>query len=272
MLPGVYPYLSIEDYHADKESISRSALMDFDETPYSYWARHLNPDRPIENVTDSMILGSAFHALILEPDKWVNEYAVLPPKVLLKDVGRKIYDEFKDKSEEIESSGKIILPLKDYENLMAMERVFYSNENAVALIKDARIESSFFWIDEKSGLLLKCRPDALQSSIIVDLKTCRDASPKGFQSAMISGGYHIQGAMIRDAVEKLEGNRINHVVNIAIESKYPHNMGIYIIDEAAIDAGEEKFKQLCLDLKDCRESNSFPDYGIATIGLPPWAI
>ena len=271
--PGVYTDLTNEEYHGHKESISRSAMMDFAKSPFTYWAKHLNPLRPLKEATPQMQLGSAFHALILEPHVFEKEYFIMPERVLLKNVGREAYDEYKKTEEEAKNcKDKVVLSRDDYLVLLEMQSRFQLNKEAVELIRDSRIENSFFWIDKDSELLLKARPDILHENMIVDLKTCADASPKAFQNTMVSGGYHIQGAMIRDAVEATEGRRINHVINICIETKYPYNMAIYIIDEFAIDAGQEKYKQICIDLKNARETNSFNDYGIQTISLPKWAI
>ncbi len=88
---------------------------------------------------------------------------------------------------------------------------------------------------------------------------------------MVDYGYHVQFAMIRDAVEIVEGRRINNCINIVVETKYPFNMAIYIIDEFALDEGHMKYKQLCLDLKNAMAENKWADYGIQTIGLPKWA-
>ena len=55
--------------------------------------------------------------------------------------------------------------------------------------------------------------------------------------------------MIRDGVDACEGRRINNVINICTETKYPHNMAIYIIDELAIDEGQVKYKSILLDLR-----------------------
>jgi len=287
---GIYTDLSSEDYHNDKDTLSRSALMDFDRSPYTYWAKHLNPDRPEQDKTPLMELGSAFHSLILEPHLFEKEYIVMAelmklPKVgLLRDLGRPEYEkqkfmrdsvakQNKDIEEEflIKSESKKVLTPDVYKTLLAMRDKLNSNQKAIDLIRDSRIENSFFWRDEHSGLMLKARPDILHENMIVDLKTCSDASPRAFQNEMVKYGYHIQGAMIRDAVEKLEDRRINNVINICIETKYPHNMAIYIIDEFAIDEGHMKYKQICLDIKNAIHDNVFNDYGIQTIGLPKWA-
>lgn len=269
---GLHTNLDSEKYHADKSTLSRSALMDFDHSSYHYWATHLNPKRPKKEPTNAMIMGSAFHCMILEPETFNDRYAIMPEPVLLKEVGKEQYQLYKELMAQTEESGKTVLPYGMYVDLGKMLDAFQKNSIGLGLIKDARIEHSFFWQDKHSGLILKCRPDALHSNIIVDLKTTSDASPKAFQNEMVRYGYHVQGAMIRDAVEIIEGNRIEKVINVVIETKYPYAMGIYIIDEFALDEGHRKYKQICLDLKAALEQQVWIDYGVQTISLPKWAI
>lgn len=269
---GIYEGMSNQEYHSNKFFISRSALMDFDKSPYTYWAKHINPDRPKRDATPSMILGSAFHALMLEPHLFDKEYIMKPKPMLLKDVGREAYDIYKKSIEYIEKCGKTVLSADEWDNLIAMRDKVNASSEAMQLIRDSRIENSFFWQDEHSGFLLKARPDILHQNMIVDLKTTSDASPRAFQHEMVKYGYHVQFAMIRDAVEVIEGRRIDNFINIVIETKYPYNMGIYIIDEETINSGEEKYKTLCVELKEAIATNNFQDYGIQTIGLPKWAM
>jgi hypothetical protein len=108
--------------------------------------------------------------------------------------------------------------------------------------------------------------------MIVDIKTIADASPYNFQRSMVDGWYHVQGAMIRDAVRKLEGREINTVINVCVEKKYPYCVGIYIIDEAAIDQGEALYKNVLLDMQSCIIKNNYKSYQIQIIGLPKWAM
>lgn len=271
---GCYTELSNENYHAIKSYLSRSALMDYARSPYTYWAKHLNPDRPNqEKNTPAINLGKAFHTMMLEPHLFEKSFYVLPEKVLLKNVGKEAYEAYKKAEEEGTSfKDKVVLTRNDYELLLAMQARFNSNGRAKELIEGALYELSFFWQDEHSRLMLKARPDILHENMIVDLKTCSDASPRAYQAEMVRYGYHIQGAMIRDAVEAIEGRRINNVINICIETKYPYNMAIYIIDEFAIDEGQIKYKNILLEMKRALEENSFSDYGIQTISLPKWAI
>jgi len=269
---GIYKTLSNKDYHADKNSISRSALIDFKKNPRYYWAWHVNPNRPVKKQTEAMIFGSAFHCYVLEPDKFYETYAVEPTKVLLKNEGETAYRIYKNQCEELARSSKIVLSHETYDELTLMHYELFENIKAAELIRKARYEQSYFWKDDESGLMLKARPDILHENMIVDIKTIDDASPHGFQRAMMKGSYHIQGAMIRDAVRILEGRDIPNIINICIEKTYPYSIGIYIIDEEAINSGQQEYKQLCLDLANAIKYNQFDDYEPQTIGLPKWAL
>jgi len=268
--PGIYESLTSDEYHGDKASISRSALMDFKKSPRNYWAKHLNPDRPLKNATPAMEFGTAFHTLILEPHLFDAQYFVLPEKVLLKNVGREKYDEYKSIEKEAEETKKTVLSRSDYLKLQAMRTNLIANERAIALIQGAVYESSYFWEDEHTGLIVKSRPDILHANMYVDLKTCADASPHAFQKAMASGGYHIQAAMVFDGVHKLESRRLSACINICVETDYPHSIGIYIIDESALNVGHSEYKNLLLQLKSAIVHNEFEDYQIETISLPAW--
>lgn len=268
---GIYTDLSNRDYHADKESLSRTSIKDFYRNPRYYWSMHLNPARPERTATRDMILGSAFHTLVLEPWKFIEEYAVEPKKVFLKDVGREAYDDYKNQCEEIENTSMIILTEEEYLNLLHMKLSIDKSPKVVELIRSGEIEKSFFWKDESSGLIVKARPDILHDNMIVDLKTIRDASVNSYQRDMVDGWYHVQGAMVRDAVRTLEGRDINTVINICVEKKYPYCIGVYIIDEAALDHGEELYKEVLLNMKSCIIDKEFEDFKPRIVGLPKWA-
>lgn len=270
--PGIYTDLSNKDYHADKASLSRTSIKDFHRNPRYYWAMHLNTNRPEKLATRDMILGSAFHTLVLEEDKFNYEYLVEPPKVLLKDVGREKYDEYKSFCEELSKSNCVILTQEEYFNLLQMKISINKSLNVMELINGGEIEKSFFWQDENSKFIVKARPDVLHDNMIVDLKTINDASVQSFQRGMVDGWYHVQGAMIRDAVRTLEGREINTVINICVEKKYPYCIGVYIIDEAALDHGEEMYKSVLLNMKSCIIQDQFEDFKPQIVGLPKWAL
>lgn len=267
---GIYTDLSSDDYHADKQSLSRSSLKDFKKNPYYYWAMHLSPDKPAHRQTQEMTFGSAFHTFILEPLLFDDEYAVEPEKKMLKYDGEDEYRAYKLECEELARSSKTVLSSDEMETLKAIKAAMLRDPRVMQLIEGAEIEKSFFWEDPASGLMVKARPDILHKRMIVDLKTCADASPQGFQRAMVDGWYHVQAGMIRDAIWTLEGRDIPNAICINVEKKYPYLTSITIIEESAIEVGQAHYKNILLELKSCLINNAWPDYETATIGLPKW--
>lgn len=274
MKPGIYSAieLDIEDYHKHRDSISRTPMMLFMESPFKYWAHYLNPEAPEKKITPAMIFGSAYHTLILEPQLFSQRFAVRPEAVLLKDVGREAYDNYKAQCAKLETTNKLILTADMMDTMNKMREVLLKHPKASPLIYDGVYEQSYFWNDPHSGLLVKARPDILHANMYVDIKTIADASPENYQREMVKFGYHIQGAMVRDARHELEHIKDTAIINIAQEKEYPYTVAVYRIDEAAIDAGHMKYKQALLDMKACRESGKYPDYEFQEIGLPRWTL
>jgi hypothetical protein len=62
------------------------------------------------------------------------------------------------------------------------------------------------------------------------------------------------------------------VINICIEKKYPFSTAIYIIDPEAINAGEQLYKRVLLDMKSCIKDNKYPGMAPQMVGLPKWAL
>lgn len=286
--PGIYPDLSNADYHADS-AISRSGLMLFRQSPFKFKAEYLANPRPIKKSTPEMEFGSAFHTFVLEPKKFNQEYIVepilekLPKLVRLKDVGKPAFEIYKidraateNRNKQIMedfafyATNKKIISSDNFELLEAMYESLMNHSHAKDLIEGAAYEHSYFWEDAHSGLMVKCKPDALHPNIIVDLKTCKSADSRSYQRTMIESGYHIQGAMIREGVYQLTGNDIPNVINICIEKTYPYEIGIKIISESALEAGKQAFIEDLLALNTCLRDNAFASYPTEIVEMPTW--
>jgi exodeoxyribonuclease VIII len=267
--PGMYPHLSNEDYHSDS-AISRSGIMTYLDSPYKYWAHYINTNREKKEVTQSMILGSAFHTFVLEPDKFYRQYVIEPEKVLLKNVGREAYEDYKLKLEIMKTDRRILISNSEWDLLCIMHQALEKHSEAWDLIQGAQYEQSYFWQDKESGLMVKCRPDILHNNIIVDLKTIASASSRYYQRRMYESGYHIQGAMIREGIRETTGKDIPNVINVCIEKVYPFEIGIKIISEKALDEGRRKFKAVSLDINHSIVNNTWESYQPETVDLPGW--
>lgn len=268
---GIFEDCTNEDYHAHP-AISRSGMMLFAQSPYLYWANYLNPLRPKKESTKAMDFGSAFHTYILEAHLFEKAYVIEPPKVLLKDVGRELYDKYKQECEDLAKRNALILMPDEWVMLSKMKEALMQNSEAWELIQGAKYEQSYFWQDKESGLMVKARPDILHPNMIVDLKTCVSASSRAYQRAMVDGGYHMQAAIIRESINVLEGRDIPNCINLCVEKTYPYQVGIKVISESALEIGRKQFKDILMRMKECFETNIWPSYEIEQVELPGWAL
>lgn len=262
--PGIYS-LPPEAYHQGPR-ISRSGLMEFKRSPYHYWYKYLNPDYKSESATPAQILGNALHTLILEANEFEKRYFVIPKF-------NKITKEGKERWQKIKSElgKKETLTANQYQTLQHMAASLKKNKLATQLIENAEIEQSLYWADPDTGILCKCRPDILRSNLVCDLKTAQDGSPRSFQYAAFDYGYHIQAAMIQEALKHLKQKLIKDFLFLVIEKTAPYAISIYQLDEASLDKGYQEFKTLLARYQNCLETNNWPAYVIQEISLLRYA-
>lgn len=234
--PGVYE-ISNEEYHSG-EGISRTAIMLFRRSPLHYWNKYINPSASKDKASDNCILGDALHTFVLENDKYYSRYALVSKKT---------------KKMKEENAGKILL---SFENHEAIENM------ATALMLDfkfAKIENSIYWIDEETGMLCKCRPDILQTTSIIDLKTSKDASSHAFKRQVYQYGYHIQAAMAIDGLAAC-GIEIKKFEFIVVEKEPPYATAHYIISDEKIEEGRIAYKEALISIKSCMDKNEWPTH------------
>ena len=206
--------LSNADYHASPY-VSKSHLDLIDKSPYHYWDRYINPDRIIPEPTKAMLLGSAFHTIVLEPHLFERDYIVEPadapkrPTAVQRNAKKPsnqtleaiaFWDEFDKKANK-----KTLVSLEDFERLTIMKQRVNEHPAASTILGMKGIcEQSYKWTDKTTGELCKSRPDfhTEDGSLIVDLKTTGDASELGFQKSDHNFRYHVQAGWYLRSIEE----------------------------------------------------------------------
>lgn len=255
------------EYHADP-AIGGTALRDALRSPLHFWARHLAPEREFKE-TPAMRLGTLAHLAILEPERWESETILAPSVDRRTKAGKEAWSEFLETA-----AGKEIVSAEDAALVESIAHAVRSHRGAGALLKGAATEVSLDWRDEHTDLLCKGRMDAVaQHDVIVDLKTCQDASTAAFTRSIANFGYHIQAAHYIDGYEAATGVCPRAYIWIAVESSAPHGVAVYAADAAMLEIGAEKRAMALEIIAECTESGHWPGYPaeIQTISLPGWA-
>lgn len=246
------------EYHADP-AISASHLHAAAISPYHYWSRYLDPQRPVVPPTAAMRLGSLVHCAVLEPDELTKRYAIAPDRRT---------NAGKAAAAEMEAAGIEPVSTADMEQAMAMAASVRSHQAAAELLRNGMAEQSFWWDDQQSGLRCKCRPDWMNGTTLVDLKTTMDASPRAFARSVAQYRYHVQ------ANHYLAGTGTERFVFIAVEKTYPFAVAVYELDSDAMLHGETARRNDLQTIADCRAISEWPGYGntVQSLSLPAWAM
>ena len=216
-----------------------------------------------------MRIGSLFHGLILEPE--MVKIAVAPQCDKRTKEGKYLWEIFCS-----ENVGAEIVTAEEGEMLSGMCASVRTHPAASALLSASGIaEGSAYWFDQNSGELCRCRPDFYrEDGIIVDLKTTEDASPEGFARSIAKYAYHRQAAMYADGVEAATGDYVKGFAFVVVEKAYPYCTATYSLDMQGLDIGRDQYKELLLDLADCKVAKKWPGYSerIEVLSLPSWEI
>ena len=276
-----------EIYHGKTDYISASGLKKMKVSP-----AHFKYEKRVE--TDAMFFGSAYHAYILEPEKFEQEYFVFDDREKINELlgegyksprSAKVFKEWKEKQLS-KAQDKIILDLEMFEHIKAMKGKLFSHYYCRSLFKNGIAELSHYaecrTFDNKP-LRIKIRPDHLKprKRLIVDLKTAKDASKDGFTRDAAKFDYHIQAALYSDIMEHWEGKQMPWTFLFVVQEKSPpFAFNIFQASANFISQGRYEYENLAMLYQHCLETDKWQGYqvfcenkyGINELDLPPWAM
>lgn len=258
--------LANADYHA-LPIIGNSGLKTLAKSPKHFAGRR---DRSEQPERDSTRLGTLAHCMLLEPDQAPLRYVVKPEGHDGRTREGKAWMADNAGREVIASAREWKSSQRQADNVRALPEVG-------ALLKVGNAEVSAFWVDEATGTRCKCRPDfvapAGPGAILIDLKTCQDASAAGFAKTVWSYRYDLQASWYASGYARASGKPVLGFIFACVESEWPHVAAAYMLDDAALERGARDARRL-LDLyADCVSSDTWPGYpeSIQLLSLPAWA-
>ncbi|MBR2591626.1 MAG: PD-(D/E)XK nuclease-like domain-containing protein [Oscillospiraceae bacterium] len=237
------------------EAVSRSDLWYLSKTPLHYKA-HM--DAPEDESTPALIFGSAQHKMVLEPDEFDKEYAVLPSGIdrRTKD-GKAAYMTFMEKA-----AGRTIITEDQYMTILEMLAALKRNPVACELLHGEH-EASFFWKDQETGIMCKIRPDVITSydgkPYLVDYKTTDSCADGHFEASCRRYGYKLQAGMYTEGMFQTMLQEYGFAF-IAQEKTAPYAVRVYICDQDFINEGHDLFRTYMGTLKYCDETGDWYGY------------
>lgn len=249
------------------QALNISRLKELRRSPlhYQYALEH-----PKESA--SMTLGIATHVAVLEPERFVNDFATWDRRL---DNGKaaprngKIWDAFKELHAE-----RTILTLDEAETAQGIAKAVRFDEVANKYLATGDPETTLQWGTPSRAF--KGRIDWLTlldgAPVVVGLKTARDCRHMLFASQAARLGYHLQWAFYYDGFEAITG-KPPHMVEIVVESEPPHAVATYLIPNDIIEQGREEYQALLATLDVCESTGVWPGPvpHEEFLTLPSWA-
>ena len=228
------------DPYQTAEGVRWSELKVLGRSPRHYRHRLDNEERPD---TIYLRLGRFVHALILEPELADEQYVVFDGKVRR----GKAFEAFKA---ELEDEPEILLE-SEYRNGVDMAAAVLDDPVAREALHGAK-ETPVFWTDEKTGLLCKAKPDAVNGRIC-DLKTANSDAygPDRFWRQARRLGYHGQLAHYKAGLEANGYVADDEPAFVVVESVPPYDVAVYRAPPAMIAEGESLRRSLLDQLAWC---------------------
>jgi hypothetical protein len=256
MKPGIYDGIKNADYHADPALGSTSLKTLATRTP-----AHWKYEQEHPKTSDAFSLGTAVHSLILEGDS---------SNIVVVDADNWLTKAAKESKTAALAEGKQPLLTKEWDQVQAMRDSVMEHDVAGPLLTGHRPEQSVFW--EEGALNLKCRPDAWQPSVLVDLKTTRSADPNDFDKITAEYGYHQSAAHYIDGVQKATGEELPFRF-VLVEKTAPYLVSVVELDIEAISIGRALNERAKRIYRECAETSTWPGYPSSElVSLPMWAI
>lgn len=275
---GIHEGWSMAVYQAIPAASSHR-LHDLKRSPLHCWyGMNGIEDEP----TPALMLGSLVNAMLLEPELVEDQYAVAERCSATTGKGTRCNNAGKYRDGvawfcgvHAEHGEPIRVVSQDQFSLAGSCVLSIRSHPAARALVDDRTDTevSLVWKDEETGVLCKARPDALiRPNVLLDLKTCRDASRRGFERAVFEYGYHTQAAMYRMGL-KAVGLDITDAALICVETEAPHAVAVYQFEDDVMERGEREVRRLLRLWARCMERGEWPGYAddVQLIGLPGWA-
>lgn len=273
--PGVYPGVSFDEY-ATWEAANYSILRHFRQTPaHARWQMlHQEESSPFQ------ALGHLVHFAVLETERFRAAGPVVAPKLDRRTTaGKAAWKKF-----ETQNVGRQIVKADEREALDGILASIANHASArEALYGFGASELSIVWDEEVGDLVVRCksRIDRLCEMggfpIVLDVKTeGKPASTENFQRAVMTYGYHEQGAFYLRGLEHLvppDPGVVRQFIWLVCETSPPYCVRLFQAEDAALQIGQEAVDKYLRTYAECTQNDFWPGWpeGIDTAGLPAWA-
>ncbi len=219
--PGAYR-MSMAHYHSQVvcpgPSVSSTGIRLAENiSPWAFWSSWSgNPNAYPQKDSDEFAFGRAAHCLILGDEVFAENYVLFP---------------FPDRrtnaaKEWLAAQTKTVVTAEQIEHINRMAENLQKVPLVQAGILAGKPEVSLIWVDEKTGIYVKARPDVIQlnGQVVADLKTCASAAFVDCHRTINKYAYDMQFALAIEGIDRVFGVTATDAVVVFVEKTPPYHV------------------------------------------------
>lgn len=270
--PGVYRGVGMDTYHS-WPAASNSQLTELLKSPAHLAAYR----RKVWEPTPSLILGTAIHSAVLEPDDFAASYVVKgqceaitkggkgprcskPGTWPLADGSFVCTTHLGD--DDAMRDDVVVLSESDHATAKAVAKAVHGHAMAGPLLAAASdVELSIVWDDPITGVRCKARLDAyageLQGGTIADLKSAAEGGFLDFERAIHKWGYHRKAWFYLRGAREV-GLPARHFPIITVEKDDPYHVDTYRLSDSVVTYLEDQMTALLELYAECDRREVWP--------------
>jgi hypothetical protein len=231
--------------YQDILGISSHWLIAMLQSPAACWRKYLDPQRPAEEPTDALRLGTLVHGLALTPRQFEREFIVADyERRSLAGKARYIA---------LQQSGLTVVKPAELDRARAIVAALCADPDARKLLRGGKKERTIIRPRARGLLPLKARLDVHQESRrqVVELKTTWNLA--AVQATMGRYRYPLSAAFYRDLVCGLS------VIFVFVQTREPYEVLVMPMERPQLRDGERQWRT-ALDMFDaCWRKNEWPE-------------
>ncbi len=252
--------VAADGYYQDFGCVSNSMVSAFLENRQEYKAVYVDRSIPPDPPSEAMLFGSAFHALVLEPHQFAERWSGRKKISRRSNAGKLAHAEWQ---EVLARNGITELLPEDIKQLGAMGLALMANPIARRWLfgKKAEIERVIRWTCLATGMKRKAKLDWVspEAKLVIDLKTCEDASPQAWVWQVGKYGLHRQASAYLEAVRHEYGPGDWTFLFLAVSKERFPRVGPHILEDSAIALGERENIRALTELQRCLASGDWSE-------------
>lgn len=212
------------------------------------------------------------HALMFEPHNFMRDFCWYGGK---RDKRQKAYQ-----AHLAENAGKTTLTTTEIDNAAGMGMAAWRHPVTGPVLADERrmCEVTVIWLDEATGLLCKARFDQVvvtdSEVVITDGKGVGSSDTDAVGRQAMKLQWLMQAAhYVAAALATWPGRDVRFQL-LGVETKEPHDCGVYLLDDLMIQAGETFRRERMNRVAECMRVNEWPGRYDAPVylGFPDWGL